>query len=98
MFKVIIKKRAENQIENITNWYFQNQKGIELKFLNEFDQIIEMLSINPFFETKIHDIKGIPLKKFPYIVFFRINELENTVRIISVIHTSRNPENSYPKL
>ena len=97
MFKVIYRKRAENQIENIVEWYFGKNVGTAVKFINELDYLIDLLSINPYFATKYLDVKCVPFKKFPYLIFYRIDEKKMVVRIISVIHTSRNPSKVYPK-
>ncbi len=97
MFKIIYKKTAQKHLEKIANWYFQQQNGLEKRFLDEVDDVSDVLSINPFFVVRYMDVRTYVMKNFPYIIFFRIDEKTNTVKVLSVLHTARNPNKKYPK-
>lgn len=49
MYKVVINKKAQNQIENAAIWYSLKQKGLESRFLDEIDNAVAILRLNPFF-------------------------------------------------
>lgn len=97
MFKVVFKKRAENQVETIASWYHERQARLGNQFLDEIDFASDFLTVNPFFSIKYLDVRSYLLNDFPYLLFYRIDEQKMIVRIIAVIHTSRNPLKSYPK-
>ncbi len=39
--------------------------------------------------------RGLPMKKFPYMIIFKMDEPEQTVFMKAIFHTSQNPE-KYP--
>ncbi|WP_354359720.1 type II toxin-antitoxin system RelE/ParE family toxin [Pedobacter sp. UYP30] len=42
------------------------------------------------------NFRGLPMKKFPYIIFYTISEEQKTIIIKAVFHTSQDTE-KYPK-
>lgn len=91
MFKVIFQKRAQKQLTKEAEWYFLKSEALEERFLNQIDDAVDILSINPFFAARYHNIRAYVLKDFPYIIFFHVDEKKLLVKIISIVHTSRKP-------
>jgi toxin ParE1/3/4 len=44
------------------------------------------------YSVRYDDIRCMPLKKFPYMVHFRVNIQEKTVKVESLFNTWLNPE------
>lgn len=93
MYKVVINKKAQNQIENAAIWYSLKQKGLESRFLDEIDNAVAILRLNPFFAVRYANIRSILLKNFPFLLFFTIKDNQKTVKIIAVLHAHTNPQN-----
>jgi plasmid stabilization system protein ParE len=88
-YKITISPLAELELAEAYSYYAE----ISLEVLKTFDKEIlasyEGLKMNPFFQERYKNVRGLPLKKFPFIIFFTLNENNNTVEIRSVFHTDQ---------
>ena len=86
---------AEENIEDATDYY----AGISMKVLRNFNRQLDLsinrILINPYFHKRYKDVRAFPLKKFPYIIFYEVDEEEKMIYILSVFCTHQNPE-KYP--
>lgn len=46
-FKVIVSKKAQNEIENATEYYAEINLNLALRFYNELSETYKKLEINP---------------------------------------------------
>ncbi len=51
-----------------------------------------MLAKNPFFAVRYKNVRAIKVRRFPYALFFTIDESENRVRVLSCFHTKQDPK------
>jgi plasmid stabilization system protein ParE len=92
-YKVKIEPEALMDIQEITDWYNQQQKGLGEKFQKTVIRLINSLTKNPqIYSIRYEKIRCVGTKKFPYMVHFYINDEFRTVEIFAVISTSRNPK------
>jgi hypothetical protein len=99
VYNILIEERAILEIDSASEYYASlpvNSKKIIADFLNEINQKINFLKINPNFQIKIKNYRSIPLRKFPFIIFFLVDESSKTVRILSIFNTHQNT-NKYPQ-
>ncbi len=93
-YKLIIADDADNDIEDAMDWYENKQKGLGKKYLFSVKASVKSIVKNPFaFATIYLQIRKANTKKFPYSLFYRINEISNEVVIFAVIHNSRSEKN-----
>lgn len=91
VFKIVISRLAESEIEETIEFYERRRKGLGKQFLHYFKGYLKILKINPelFSIKKPPFYRELPLKKFPFVIVYEI--FQNEVIIYSVFHTSRNP-------
>lgn len=95
-FKIIVSPIALKNIEEAVEYYiFKAGKKIALEFLNDYKKVFKALEKNPFYQFHDNNYRFLPFKKFPYIAFFIVDEVSNTVFLNAIFHTSQNPE-KYP--
>ncbi len=93
-YKVIINLFAQIDIEEATEWYNLKSKGLGNKFLEELNYTFEKLKQNPFAFAKdfeLVEVRKASISKFPYKIFYTINEEKNFVNVFAVFHSSRDP-------
>lgn len=96
MFRMVILPEAKADIRNASIWYEKKQKGLGKRFIVIIRKCFLLLKTNPnAFQIRYDDIRTIITPKFPFMIHFSINEISKKVIIISVLHTSRNPESWY---
>ena len=87
---LITKKLAKGDILEANSWYENKKKGLGKEFLNELEDIYNRIQNNPNqFPVINHLYRKAVLRKFPFIVFFIIEE--DKIYVIAVFHVSRNP-------
>ena len=88
MYSLIFKPRAIHMQKEAYAWYEQKQTGLGELFLNELEENYLKLQQNPEYYSKTDEVyRYLILRKFPYIIAFRI--IKSTV---AVFHTSRDPQ------
>jgi plasmid stabilization system protein ParE len=97
-YKLILREKALSEIEEAFNWYEAQQTGLGEKFLEAILHYAKVILKNPnSFKTTYKNFKEIPVKKFPYLIVYFIDERKNKIIILSVFHTSRNPKRKFRK-
>lgn len=90
-YKIIVSPRTQKEIENALDYYALYSTDTPLDFISSLQDAYNTLETNPFFRVKHKNIRALKIKKFPYSLFFIINETPNTIEILSCFHNKRNP-------
>jgi toxin ParE1/3/4 len=96
-FTILIENRAEQDIQQAYNYYEAQQVGLGVRFNQSVFQSIDVLRQSPFFQIRYDKFRCLPLKGFPYMIHFEVDEVNFNVTIYAVIHTHRNPIASWLK-
>lgn len=71
-------------------WYEQRQVGLGDAFLDELEQVLAQIAVNPArYGFAAQDIREGLLPRFPYAVYYRV--LPDRIRVLAVFHTARHP-------
>jgi plasmid stabilization system protein ParE len=85
---VVIRPEAQQDLLDARDWYDRQQFGVGDKFTAEFNAVIENLMARPqLFGVVWHDVRAGHLRRFPYIVHYRI--LDDQVEVLAVLHARR---------
>jgi len=96
-YKIIVSPRAQKEIENAIDYYALYSSNAPRSFINLLKDTYTTLESNPSFSVQYKNIRALKINKFPYSLYFVINETQNTVRILSCFHNKKNP-NKRPEL
>ena len=92
-FKIKIDPKAISDIQAITVWYNQQQAMLGKRFQDTaIQQINKLDKAHHSYVVRYNEIRCMLVKKFPYMVHFYINEKTETVEVLAVISTHRNPK------
>ena len=88
--KVKFAREASYEFLNAVEWYESRSKGLGLRFTDEIDSTIERIKLNPeLYPSIVEDIKRIQVNKFPYSIFYKIED--DTLVILRIFHNKRKP-------
>jgi len=73
-FTIKIETESEQDIQQGINWYNQQEPGLGRSFHKAVKQHFEKLRKNPFFQIRYDDIHCLPLKRFPFMIHYTIQE------------------------
>lgn len=91
-YKIIISLRAHEEIDNAIDYYLLYSLKASVIFIEELENAYKLLTKNPFFAVRYKNIRAIKIKKFPYSLYFIVNESNKTVKILACFHSKRNPQ------
>lgn len=94
-FEIFQYPEADEDILEAINYYIEISNSAASNFEKQLSKAYDQLERNPFFQIRYDDVRVLPLKKFPYIILFHIDEIKKFVYVISVFCTHQNPE-KYP--
>lgn len=92
-YNVSILEDAESDLDESFIWYEIQRIGLGNLFFKSVNQSINTILKNPRAFQKAHkNIRKILTKKFPYCIYYYIDENKNTIKIIAIIHSRRSPK------
>ncbi|MEX2215966.1 MAG: type II toxin-antitoxin system RelE/ParE family toxin [Phycisphaeraceae bacterium] len=89
---VTFHRAARAELHEAAQWYNAETAGLGDEFLTEIKTALTRIALMPeAFPNVYRDIhKAVITRRFDYCVYFRIRA-DDSIRILSVFHTSRNP-------
>ncbi len=92
-YAVKFSRLAAQDLQEICDWYEAQSLGLSDKFLEVLQIMVEQIGENPYrFMEKGDSARMVLLKKFPYKIFYMVNESKRTARVIALMHRARSPK------
>lgn len=91
-YAIVLDHRAIDDVQKAIDYYDEQQPGLSKRFEAALNKHLLALEKNPFFQNRYDNIRCLPLKKFPYMVHFSVDEGKQLVTVRAVFHTSLDPE------
>lgn len=91
-YKVKLEPLAIEDIQEAMDWYNTQKRNLGKQFFKKLEEYFEILKISPFFQLRYDDVHCLPIKKFPFMIHYTINEKTQTVVIRAIFNTHRNPK------
>jgi plasmid stabilization system protein ParE len=91
-YKIYLSPRAQEEIENAIDYYAQNSSDAPSKFISSLDDAYNSLMSMPFYEVYYKNIRAFKLNKFPYSLYFVVNEESKAIKILSCFHQKLSPK------
>ena len=89
-YQLIIRPEAEAELGEAFVWYEQQVVGLGSQFLLVVEAAINSIRQNPLqYPVVYKDIHRVLTRRFPYQIFFIINDKK--IVIIAIFHGMRNP-------
>jgi toxin ParE1/3/4 len=96
-YKVEIDRRVHLEIEQTIGYLVERNFPAAKKLFEIIQKTYLALSKNPYYQVRYKQIRCIPIKGFPFMFHFSINEKTNVVQIHAFIHTAKNPKKNWLK-
>jgi toxin ParE1/3/4 len=91
-YSLVIDLRAVRDIQQAIDYYEEQQEGLGKKFESVLHIHMSSLQINPFYRIRYDTVRCLPLKIFPFMVHFTVEEKLKLITIYAVFHTSIDPD------
>ena len=98
MYQLIFHSEADKDFSEATHWYETQKVNLGKRFILSVEAVITKIQHNPtVFGYIKRPFREASVPMFPYTIVYKINKKKNTVWIIAIYHTSRNPKRKYRK-
>jgi plasmid stabilization system protein ParE len=97
MYTVEIALEVQLEIEKYYAWYLHRASlQVAENFIADLQNAYQALAINPFFQIRTKNFRALPLRNFPFLVFFAVDENSRTVSIVDIFNTHQDTT-KYPQ-
>ncbi len=91
MYKLLFRPSANNDVQEIVNYYDVIEIKLSDVFLKELENTLKYIKSMPeACQEKMKNIRVSYLKRFKFGVYFKI--YNKTIGVIAVLHSIRNPQ------
>ncbi|MGB6093945.1 MAG: type II toxin-antitoxin system RelE/ParE family toxin [Moheibacter sp.] len=96
-YEIVITPVAQNHIEDAIN-YYKNKASNKVAgmFIDDYKKTFRDIQKVLYFKIFFENFRGKPMKKFPFIVFYTLDEQQKIIFIKAVFNTHQDT-NKYPK-
>ena len=74
VFKIILDNRAFNDIDDAVDYYHKLSPPLTKRFVSDIRRAMKALTKNPFFQIRYKDYRCLPLKNFPFMIHYTVDE------------------------
>lgn len=91
LYKLRLSDDAENDFDCSYQYYLKISKKVADNFLKLIDSSFKQINSNPLsYPVVFENIIKYIVKKYPFVVYYEVTS--NSIEIIAVFHSSRNPQ------
>jgi plasmid stabilization system protein ParE len=90
-YKIIVSPRAQKEIENAIDYYAVYSSNAPKNFIYLLTHTYNTIALNPFYKVLYKNIRALKIKKFPYSLYFIVDETKQTIKILACFHNHRSP-------
>ncbi len=92
-YKIKLLPIVRTDLRKAKKWYNKKKEGLGDEFKIEVDKEIEYIGTYPeHYQRKYKELRQSLVQRFPYAIFYQVEEEHKMIVIFGVLHTSRNPE------
>ncbi|MEO5947673.1 MAG: type II toxin-antitoxin system RelE/ParE family toxin [Chitinophagaceae bacterium] len=91
-YKILFSSTSLSDIDEAVEYYNKQSLGLGNKFLDNFASFLKSINLNPrFASVKYDEIRYAAFKKFPFSVHYTLSTKNQTVTIVAVFNTWKEP-------
>ncbi|GAB1446305.1 MAG: type II toxin-antitoxin system RelE/ParE family toxin [Cyclobacteriaceae bacterium] len=92
-YSLVFSSEAEKEIIESIHWYNNQKKNLGFDFFDQLNLKLDLIIKNPLnYSTRFTNIRATKITKYPYLIYFKINDHQSSIAILAVLHTSRDPK------
>jgi len=90
-FKVRIRDTAFDDLHDAVDYYSTINPTLGERFFSIFENALEIIQMNPYFQVRFDDIRSLTLHKFPYSIYFDVDQKRSIINVYAVVHQAADP-------
>lgn len=92
-YRVVSLPAVQNDIREAMGYYQKINTKLEAQFISRIREAYQFLELMPLgFQQKYKTVRTLLLKQFPYHLHCLIDDYSQTIIVLAIIHSYRNPK------
>jgi plasmid stabilization system protein ParE len=88
---IVFHRIGRMEFDRAVDWYEDRRAGLGDRFSRHVLKLLDQIAANPQQYAEVENgMREARVPRFPYCVYFRLKT--DTIQVVSVFHTSRDPE------
>lgn len=92
IFALRVLPSALYDIQQTYDWYEEQSENLGERFLEIIDEAFEDLVKVPFYQIRYDDVRCLPVRVFPFMIHFTIDENRKIISVSAILHTKKKPK------
>ena len=88
-YQVVLDHRALQDIQQAIDYYNKQEPGLGERFENTINDVFQILETHPFYQIRYDNVRCLPLKYFPFMIHYTLNEENQSVQVVAVFNTRK---------
>ena len=91
-YVIYLTPSALADIAMANGYYNSKSDGLGKRMVNEVDIVLNNIASNPhIYSVRYRDIRAAKVATFPYLIFYKIKEMNKSVEVLRVFNTHQQP-------
>ena len=100
MYRLEVGQRAERQIREASEWWYQNRPSAPDLFKTELRRAFDLITGQPLLGppsrgARTSDVRRVLLARVRYHLYYRVIESRETVEVLALWHTAAEPSHRF---
>jgi plasmid stabilization system protein ParE len=92
-YKIKLLPIVRTDLQKAKKWYREKSETLAQEFKTEVNKEIDYIGEYPeHYQRKYKELRQSLVTRFPYAIFYLVEEEQKQIVVFGVLHTSRNPE------
>ena len=92
-YKIKLLPIVHTDLRNAKKWYQEKSEKLAQEFKVEVNKEIDYIGEYPeHYQQKYKNLQQSLITRFPYVIFYLVEEEQKQIVVFGILHTSRNPE------
>ena len=93
LYEIELSQKALQELDQAYEWYEEQLTGLGARLLKEVNKYLTTINKSPkLFQVHFPDeIRAVPLKVFPYLIVYWIDETNAKIVVLSIFHAKQHP-------
>lgn len=91
-YSLVFSLQAQQDVIESVRWYNNQKQNLGFQFYDRLNEKLISISKNPlYYSIRFKKVRASKVANHPFLIYFKIDEKNLNLIILTVLHTSRNP-------
>lgn len=89
--KLVVRQAVIDQVADVSAYYETKRAGLGQAYEDRFEETVLLIIKVPHAQVLYDNVRARLMRQFPYKVFYLVDEAQQVITILAVLHNARDP-------